>query len=96
MVQAFVFQDEKENYETSDCYRPGGFCPVRLGEIFCPDLSPSRQYRVAAKLGWGGHATVWLAHDLANKKTVALKVVAASQSQKSNSDLGTSQYTSIH
>jgi serine/threonine protein kinase len=45
-------------------------------------LGPPRRYRVAAKLGRGGYATVWLARYLVGGKTVALKVVAASESQK--------------
>ncbi|KAJ7931668.1 kinase-like domain-containing protein [Mycena leptocephala] len=82
MRDDFVFADEEESYETSDSYGPGGFFPVRLGDILRPDLGPPRRYRVAAKLGWGGYATVWLARDLVNEKTVALNVVAASESQK--------------
>ena len=40
-------------------YRPGGYHPVVLGEIF-----NNGQYRVMRKLGEGSYSTVWLARDL--------------------------------
>lgn len=39
-------------------YRPGGYHPVLLGDIF------NRQYKVIRKLGEGSYSTVWLARDL--------------------------------
>lgn len=39
-------------------YRPGGYHPVALGDTFNND-----RYKVYHKLGWGGHATAWLAYD---------------------------------
>ncbi|KAJ6554518.1 kinase-like domain-containing protein [Mycena capillaripes] len=77
---AFVFADLEECYEKSNCYRPDGFCPVRLGEIFGSDMP---RYRIAAKLGWSSYATVWLARDLVDNKTVALKILEAAESQES-------------
>ena len=38
-------------------YRPGGYHPVVLGDVF-------NQYKVIRKLGEGSYSTVWLAHDL--------------------------------
>ncbi|KAJ7228748.1 kinase-like domain-containing protein [Mycena pura] len=70
----------EECYENSSCYGPGGLCPVRVGDLLGPD--PPR-YRVAAKLGWGSYATVWLARDIVGSKTVALKIVEAASSQGS-------------
>jgi hypothetical protein len=39
-------------------YRPGGYHPVVLGDVF------NRQYKVIRKLGEGSYSTVWLARDL--------------------------------
>lgn len=39
-------------------YRPGGYHPVVLGDVF------ERQYKVIRKLGEGSYSTVWLARDL--------------------------------
>ncbi len=38
-------------------YRPGGYHPVRVGEMFAD------RYQVIRKLGFGQYSTVWLAHD---------------------------------
>jgi hypothetical protein len=35
-------------------YRPSGYHPVRIGDIF------HSKYKVVHKLGWGAHSTVWL------------------------------------
>ena len=40
-------------------YRPGGYHPVLLGDVFNDD-----QYKVIRKLGEGSFSTVWLARDL--------------------------------
>ena len=39
-------------------YRPGGYHPVVLGDVF------NGQYKVIRKLGEGSSSTVWLARDL--------------------------------
>jgi non-specific serine/threonine protein kinase len=39
-------------------YRPGGYHPVVLGDVF------NHQYKVIRKLGEGSYSTVWLAHDI--------------------------------
>lgn len=49
---------------TSPCewvedYRPGGYHPVLLGDMF-----NNGQYKVLRKLGEGSYSTVWLARDL--------------------------------
>ncbi|EEQ32722.1 hypothetical protein McanCB56680_005701 [Microsporum canis] len=46
------------------------FYPIRIGEVL------NQAYRIDHKLGHGGFSTVWMAHDLKNKKDVALKIVA--------------------
>ncbi|KAJ7682415.1 kinase-like domain-containing protein [Mycena polygramma] len=78
---AYVWGYMEESYEEDSRYGPGGLFPVRLGDILGPD--PPR-YRIAAKLGYGGYATVWLARDLIGERTVALKFIEAAASEGSN------------
>ncbi|KAK7946283.1 Serine/threonine-protein kinase SRPK3 [Apiospora aurea] len=59
-------------------YRPGGFHPVNLDDLF-----HDGQYKVIRKLGQGSFSTVWLARDQSNNRYVALKIlVGASESAK--------------
>jgi serine/threonine protein kinase len=45
-------------------YGPGGFFPVKLGDILSPEGSAAgSRYRISAKLGHGSYSTVWLARD---------------------------------
>ena len=44
--------------ESPDRYRPGGYHPVHLGDVY------HQRYRVIHKLGFGTYSTVWLARDL--------------------------------
>ena len=44
--------------ESPNRYRPGGYHPVHLGDVYC------QRYRVIHKLGFGTYSTVWLARDL--------------------------------
>ncbi|KAF2968431.1 hypothetical protein GQX73_g5125 [Xylaria multiplex] len=59
-------------------YRPGGYHPVHLGDVF------NGQYKVIRKLGEGSYSTVWLAHDLENKRYVALKIAVSKISESTN------------
>ena len=43
--------------ESFDRYRPGGYHPVRIGDLF------NDRYKVVRKLGYGQYSTVWLARD---------------------------------
>jgi len=52
----FYFADPDAEYP--DVYRPGGYHPVHLGDVYC------QRYRVIHKLGFGSYSTVWLARDL--------------------------------
>ncbi|KAL3448085.1 hypothetical protein BJX65DRAFT_307371 [Aspergillus insuetus] len=54
------------NYETAD--NKNIFYPICLGDIL------NDRYLIEHKLGFGGGSTVWMAHDLLDKKDVALKV----------------------
>ncbi|KAJ5347646.1 uncharacterized protein N7506_000899 [Penicillium brevicompactum] len=56
-------------------YRPGGYHPVILGDVF------NHQYKVIRKLGDGSYSTVWLAHDLNNNRYVALKILVSDVSE---------------
>jgi len=44
--------------ESPGRYRPGGYHPVHLGDLYC------QRYRVIRKLGLCGYSTVWLTRDL--------------------------------
>lgn len=60
-----VYDDEEE--PTTD-YRPGGYHPIELGDIFL------NRYEVVQKVGWGHFSTVWLCKDLKYNTFVAMKV----------------------
>ncbi|KAL2830888.1 kinase-like domain-containing protein [Aspergillus cavernicola] len=49
---------------------PKAFYPIRLGEVL------NDRYLIEHKLGFGGGSTVWMAHDLRDKKDVAIKVMS--------------------
>jgi serine/threonine protein kinase len=51
-------------------YRPGGFCPVDIGDLIAD------RFVVLHKLGYGGFGTVWLVRDDENRY-VALKIISA-------------------
>ncbi|KAM7186317.1 Serine/threonine-protein kinase [Naviculisporaceae sp. PSN 640] len=53
-------------------YSPGGYHPVRVGDLF-----DDGKFKVLQKLGYGVYSTVWLACDLQTKQHVALKVLTA-------------------
>ncbi|TLS28937.1 hypothetical protein PpBr36_02058 [Pyricularia pennisetigena] len=54
--------------ESLPFYRPELFYPVHLGEVF------KDRYQLVAKLGYGASSTVWLGHDLIERRYVALKI----------------------
>jgi hypothetical protein len=57
-------------------YRPGGFHPVVLGDVF------NNRYLVVHKLGQGGFATVWLVWDQVENHYVTLKIIRADRSER--------------
>ncbi|KAJ6464280.1 kinase-like domain-containing protein [Mycena vitilis] len=75
---AYVFAAMEELYEEPNSHGPGGFSPVRLGDVL------ASRYRIVTKLGHGSYSTVWLARDLIGERTVALKIVEAKTSEGSN------------
>ncbi|KAJ7285344.1 kinase-like domain-containing protein [Mycena rebaudengoi] len=73
-----------DDMEDDRDYRPGGFFPVKLGDILSPEGSAAgSRYRISAKLGHGSYSTVWLARDFVAGRTVAVKIVQASESATS-------------
>lgn len=61
-AESFEAYDEDDN-------NPGVFYPIYLGEVL------GERYLIEHKLGHGGGATVWMAHDLKEKLDVAIKVM---------------------
>lgn len=47
------------------------FYPICLGEVL------NERYIIEHKIGFGGFSTVWMAHDIFDKRDVALKVMCA-------------------
>jgi hypothetical protein len=47
--------------EGEDAYRPGGFHPVFIGDVY------NNRYEILRKIGYGGYSTVWLVRDLTEK-----------------------------
>jgi serine/threonine-protein kinase SRPK3 len=60
-----IYDDTKES---SKDYRPGGYHPVEIGDLF------NNRYLVVQKLGWGHFSTVWLCKDMTHGTYVAMKV----------------------
>ncbi|KAJ7282634.1 kinase-like domain-containing protein [Mycena rebaudengoi] len=86
IFERFVFA-VADGMEDDRDYGPGGFFPVKLGDILSPEGSApdSLRYRISAKLGYGSYSTVWLARDFVagHTRTVAIKIVRASESATS-------------
>ena len=55
-------------------YRPGGYHPVAIGDIF------QHKYRVLNKLGNGVYATVWLVENIITGRFASLKIIVAEAS----------------
>ncbi|RAK86723.1 serine protein kinase [Aspergillus costaricaensis CBS 115574] len=63
-------------------YRPGGYHPVHLHDVF------QQRYKIIGKLAYGQYSTVWLAKDqLKNSQQVVLKILKAETSQDNNKEL---------
>ncbi|KAI1283497.1 putative serine protein kinase [Xylaria sp. FL0933] len=73
------FKDIVSPCEWVENYRPGGYHPVVLGDVF-----HNGQYKVIRKLGEGSFSTVWLARDLRNNKYVAMKIIMSKISERTN------------
>ena len=60
------------NDEMEDIHqdKPGGYHPVRLGDVLPREpasTSTTHRYRILQKLGHGAFSTVWLAKDVTNR-----------------------------
>ncbi|KAJ4160939.1 hypothetical protein NW765_005787 [Fusarium oxysporum] len=73
------FKDIRSPCEWTEYYRPGGFHPVHLGDLF-----NDGQFKVIRKLGEGAYSTVWLAHDLRNSRYVAVKILISENTETSH------------
>ena len=79
-----------EGTENPYGYRPGGYHPVAIGDVFVD------RYSIVHKLGHGGYSTTWLAKDQKVGRYVAIKIqIAIVKSDFHEAeilrDLGTSQ-----
>ncbi|KAM7198549.1 hypothetical protein V8F33_005055 [Rhypophila sp. PSN 637] len=54
---------EKGIGEGRDSYRPGGFHPVYIGDVY------AERYKVLSKIGYGVYSTVWLVRDLTKPRS---------------------------
>ena len=73
--------------EKIEKYRPGGFHPVMIGDVFA-----NGRYKVLHKLGQGASSTVWLARDRRPESSgsdtlVALRVLSADKSSKHKDEI---------
>ncbi|KAI1427505.1 serine/threonine protein kinase [Xylaria sp. FL1777] len=60
---ALALVSQKIIEEGDDAYRPGGFHPVYIGDVF------NDRYKVLNKIGYGSYSTVWLVKDLRSPTT---------------------------
>ncbi|KAM5433914.1 hypothetical protein MferCBS31731_006921 [Microsporum ferrugineum] len=60
-------------HKYDDKKTPHVYYPILLGEVI------NGRYLVEHKVGSGGFATVWMAHDLQDKKDVALKIMSSGE-----------------
>ncbi|MCJ1297668.1 hypothetical protein MMC08_000456 [Hypocenomyce scalaris] len=78
------FRHHAGDTEQVENYKPGGFHPVHLGDIF------NNRYRVFRKLGFGAFSTVWLSRDELSharlNRYVALKI-GVSKSTEADQEL---------
>ncbi|TQV91843.1 serine protein kinase [Cordyceps javanica] len=68
----FRFKTITSPCEWIEDYRPRGYHPVHLGDVY-----NNGQYKVIRKLGEGSYSTVWLALDIRRHRYVALKILVA-------------------
>ncbi|CAG7990413.1 unnamed protein product [Penicillium salamii] len=67
---------EEDTEEGKDVYRPGGFHPVHIGDVY------NNRYKVLNKIGYGVYSTVWLVEDTEKEngdlcRYLALKILSA-------------------
>lgn len=62
-------EEEAEPWEQYQEMNSRLYYPLCIGEIL------NQRYRIEHKVGHGGFSTVWMAHDLQDKRDVALKIM---------------------
>ncbi|KAI8626873.1 kinase-like domain-containing protein [Xylariaceae sp. FL1651] len=63
-------------------YRPGGYHPILLGDLF-----KNQRYKVIQKIGWGGNSTTWVARDQLHSPNVTLKVSVSDKSSNNKANV---------
>lgn len=58
MATSPTVPDPGDIEEGRDKYRPGGFHPVYIGDVYAD------KYKILSKIGYGAYSTVWLVKDL--------------------------------
>ncbi|RAL03519.1 kinase-like protein [Aspergillus ibericus CBS 121593] len=72
---SFAFEYQPiEGVERLERYRPGGYHPIRVGDML------NDRYQVIHKLGHGAYSTIWLSRDTQRAAYVAVKVGTADSS----------------
>ncbi|KAF2218360.1 protein kinase [Elsinoe ampelina] len=74
-------------YAENRCQDSDLYYPIRIGDTY------NSRYQVVAKLGYGSQATVWLCHDTAQSRYLALKVYMSAWARRSiRRELAVSKY----
>lgn len=66
-----VIYEPLEGIERLENYQPGGYHPIRIGDML------HGRYKIVHKLGHGAYSTAWLASDKRMNRYVAVKVCTA-------------------
>ncbi|CAG8387660.1 unnamed protein product [Penicillium salamii] len=67
---------EEDIEEGKDVYRPGGFHPVHIGDVY------DDRYKVLNKIGYGLYSTVWLVEDTEKEQAHTLSALLVSTNYK--------------
>ncbi|ETS81801.1 hypothetical protein PFICI_06803 [Pestalotiopsis fici W106-1] len=92
-MQEYEHDPEREvwgTHEDVNEYNPGGFHPVHIGDVI------HGRFEVLHKLGQGGFGMVWLCHDRDTETWRALKILSASQTEKSKEPAVIAHLTKHH
>ncbi|EEH22255.2 CMGC protein kinase [Paracoccidioides brasiliensis Pb03] len=75
--EEFDLEEVAEPWQKYDIKKtPHVFYPICVGEVL------NERYLIEHKIGSGGFSTVWMAHDLQDKRDVALKVMSSGEWEK--------------
>lgn len=62
MAPHYLDEDDPDNCEPMEDYRPGGYHPIKASEIL------NDRFKIIRKLGWGMYSTVWMGEDIGTSK----------------------------